>query len=81
MTMQEMDVAKVAASRHQSAEWGMQAFQASFPQIKDRIAFEYRGQCKLTMKMMIVLYSFRARWVGIDCILNDYMLQLAVDVN
>ena len=35
MTLQEMNLAMEATSMHQSVEWGMQAFQASFPRVKD----------------------------------------------
>ncbi len=69
------------ASMCQSAEWGVWAFQASFLQIKYLIGFEYQGQQKLTMKMMILLYNLCTRRVGINQILNVYMLQLTVDVN
>ena len=44
MTLDEIEVAKDATSMHQSSEWGMLAFQASFPRIKDHITIEYRGQ-------------------------------------
>ena len=57
MTLDEIDVAKEATSMRQSSEWGMRAFQASFPRVKDRIALEYRGQQKVMMKLMIMLYA------------------------
>ena len=65
----------------QSSEWGMHAFQSSFPRIKDRIALEYRGQRKLTMKLLILLYNLCARKVGINQILNVYMPHLNENVN
>ena len=75
------DVAKEASSMHQSSEWGMHAFQASFPRVKDRIALEYRGQRKVMMKLMIMLYNIRTRRVGINQILNVYMSSLEENVN
>ena len=65
----------------QSAEWGMQAFQALFPRVKDLIEFKEIGQRKLMMKVMILLFNLRARRVGINQILNVYMPSLNVNVN
>jgi len=81
MTIDEMEIAKDATSMRQSSEWGMRAFQASFPRIKDRITMEERGQRKLMMKLMILLYNLRTRRVGINQILNVYMPSLNEDVN
>ena len=55
LSRQEQRVLVAATSMRQSAEWGMKAFQASFPRIKDRIPWEYRGKRKLVLKMMILL--------------------------
>ena len=81
MTIDEMEIAKDATSMRQSSEWGMHAFQASFPRIKDRITLEERGQRKLMIKLMIYLYNLRTRRVGINQILNVYMPSLNEDVN
>ncbi len=81
MTLNEIEVAKDATSMRQSSEWGMRAFQASFPSIKDRITIEYRGQRKLMMKLMVHLYNLRTRKVGINQILNVYMPCLDEDAN
>ena len=81
MTIDEIEVARDATSMRQSSEWGVRAFQASFPCIKDRIAIEYRGQRKLMMRLMIHLYNLRTRKVGINQILNVYMSALDEDVN
>ena len=81
MTIEEMEIAKDATSMRQSSEWGMHAFQASFPRIKDRITLEERGQWKLMIKLMIYLYNLRTRRVGINQILNVYMPSLNEDVN
>ena len=81
MTPNEIMIAREATSMRQSAEWGMRAFQASFPRVKDRIPFENKGQRKLMVKMMLLLYNLRARRVGINQILNVYMSSLTQDVN
>ncbi len=57
ITLVEIELAKDATSMRQSLEWGMRAFQSSFPRIKDRITIEYRGQRKVMMKVMIHLYN------------------------
>ena len=81
MTADEIAIARDATSMRQSAEWGMRAFQASFPRIKDRISFERNGRRKLMVKLMLLLYNLRARRVGINQILNVYMASLMQDVN
>ncbi len=81
MTLNEIEVVKDATSMQQSSEWGMRAFQASFPRIKDCIMIEYRAQRKLMMKLMVHLYNRQTRKVGINQILNDYMPCLNENVN
>jgi hypothetical protein len=62
----ERGMARDATSMHQSVEWGMWAFQSSMPRLKDRMIFETRGERRVTLTMMILLYNFRARAVGIN---------------
>ena len=81
MTLEEINLATEATSMRQAAEWGMQAFQSSFPWVKDQIEFESIGQQKQMMKLMILLFNLRSRRVGINQILNVYMPSLIVDVN
>jgi len=64
MTIEEIEVALEAASIHQSSEWGMRDFQALFPQIQDPISMECRGQCKLMMKLRILLSNMCTRKWG-----------------
>ena len=59
-------MAQDATSMRQSAEWGMQAFQSSMQHIKDRTKFETRGEHKVTLSMMILLYNYQAKTVGIN---------------
>ncbi len=60
----------------QSAEWGMRAFQSSMPRIKDRMKFEERGEHKMTLTVMILLYNLRAQMVGINQLRSFYMVAL-----
>ena len=70
-----------ATSMHQSAEWGMRSLQSSFPQIKDRFVYEEKGEKRIMLKIMILLYNLQARMVGISQIKNAYMPLLGVDAN
>jgi hypothetical protein len=70
-----------ATSARQTAEWGMLALQASFPRLKDRFVYEERGERRIVLKMMVLLYNMRARMVGINQILNTYMPRLMWDAN
>jgi hypothetical protein len=67
----------------QSAEWGMHAFQSTIPRIKDRMKFEKRGECKVTLTVMILLYNLQARMVGINQMQSFYVgaLYLYQDAN
>ena len=66
-------IARDATSMRQSAEWGMRAFQSSMPRIKDRMKFEERGEHKVTLMVMILLYNLPARMVGINQLNSFYM--------
>ncbi len=65
----------------QSAEWGMQAFQSSMPHIKDWMKFETRGEHKVTLTMMILLYNLCARAVGINQLQSFYAAPIHCDAN
>ena len=68
-----------ATSVRQAAEWGMRAFQGSFPRIKDRLVYEEKGERKIMLKFIVLLYNYRARKVGLNQILNTYMQHLSKD--
>jgi hypothetical protein len=51
-------VKRAATSMRQAAEWGMRALQSSFPRMLDRLVYEERGERRIIMKMMILLYNF-----------------------
>ena len=65
----------------QSAEWGMRAFQSLMPRMKDWMKFESRGERKVTVTMMILVYNLRARAVGINQLHSFYAKPLLCDAN
>jgi hypothetical protein len=75
-SLEEIIVNADATSMRQSAEWGMRSFQASFPRIKDRIVYEENGERRLLLKMLVLLFNYRANKVGISQIKNTYMPSL-----
>ena len=68
-------IAHNATSMHQSAEWGMRAFQSSMPRIKDRMKFEERSEHKVTLTVMILLYM-QTLSLYLDRLLREYSLIL-----
>ena len=54
---EEILVNEEATLMRQSAEWGMRAFQASFPRIKDRVIFEENGERRLILKLLVLLFN------------------------
>jgi hypothetical protein len=62
----EREIARDAISMWQSAEWGMRKFQSSMPRLKDHMKFETRGEQRITLTMMILLYNLQTRAVGIN---------------
>ncbi len=71
-----MTVGTQATSLRQSAEWGMRALKSSFPRLRDRMIFETRGDRKVILYTMVLLYNLRARLVGINQILSTFMPHL-----
>ncbi len=65
-----------ATLARQTAEWGMRMFQTSFPRVKDRFIYEERGERRICLKMLVLLYNMRVRMVGINQIRNTYMKHL-----
>ena len=68
-------------SMRQCAEWGMGALQSSFPRLNDKFPFETRGERRISIKMMVLIYNLRARMVGINQIRNFFLPALDVDVD
>ena len=71
-----------ATSMRQSAEWGMQALQMSFPRLKDRFIYEEYGKRRVMFKMILLLFNLRVRRrVGINQIRSTNMPALHVNAN
>ena len=73
---EDMFVNDEATAMRQSTEWGMRAFQSSFPRIKDRIIFEQKGDRRLILRLLVLLFNYRANMVGINQIRNTYLSPL-----
>ncbi len=70
-----------ATSARQTAEWGMLAMPTSFPRMKDRFVYKERGEWRIVLKMLVILYNMQARMVEINQIQNTYMRHLERDAN
>ena len=65
-----------ATSVRQLSEWGMRGLQASFPRLKDRLPYEEVGEWRIILRMIVLLYNFRASTVGFNQIQTVYMPEL-----
>ena len=68
-----------ATSARQITEWGMRAYQASFPRVTDKLRYEDRSERKLMMEVLPRLYNYRATKVGINQIRNVFFQHLEQD--
>ena len=48
-----------AASVRQMSEWGMRAFQGSWPRLKDRMLYEERDKCFIILQVIARLHNLR----------------------
>ena len=69
-------VFRAATSVRQLSEWGMRGLQASFPRLKDRLPYEEVGERRVILRLIALLYNFRASTVGFNQIQTTYMPQL-----
>jgi hypothetical protein len=67
-------VNRQATSVRQLAEWGMHQLQAKFPRMADKIKYEENGERRLDISLMIRLYNHQVRRVGMNQILDTYMM-------
>jgi hypothetical protein len=58
---EEREKAKQATSLRQLAEWGMRAFQGSFPRMRSIWPHEPKVERRIKLKVMVMLYNYRAR--------------------
>jgi hypothetical protein len=77
----EHGIARDATSMWQSAEWEMRSFQSSMPRLKDCMKFETRGERRVTLTMMTLLYNLQARAVGINQLTSVYTAPLDCNAN
>ena len=62
---QRFGVNRQATSIQQPPEWGMQCLrQGSFPRIKAKFHYKEKGERKLILQMIVLLYNFHASKVG-----------------
>ena len=78
---QRASVFRAATSVRQLSEWGMRGLQGSFPRLKDRLQYEERGERKIILLLVALLYNFRASTVGQNQIQSTFMPHLKQDVN
>ncbi len=81
--LRKLDLCKKreATLARQTAEWGMRMFQMSFPWVKDRFVYKERGERRICLKMLVLLYNMHARMVGINQIRSTYMKHLTINAN
>ncbi len=70
-----------ATSVRQLSEWGMRGLQGSFPRLKDRLEYEERGERRIILEMIVLLYNFRASTVGLNQIQSTFMPNLERSAN
>ena len=75
------EVFRSATSVRQLSEWGMRGLQGSFPRLKDRLKFEKRGERRVILQLVILLYNFRATTVGMNQIQSSFMPYLERSAN
>ncbi len=70
----DIQTKSATTSMRQAAEWWMQAFQSSFPPVKDWFVYKRREERQSILKILLHLYNLHANIVGINQIQNYYML-------
>jgi hypothetical protein len=66
-----------ATSIRQLAEWGMHQIRCKFPRMDDTIRYEEKGLRRLDLSLMIRLYNHQCETIGMNQILNTFMLQVS----
>ncbi len=67
---QDERVNNEATAMKQMAEWGIHAFQGLFPRLNEKTLFKERGERKIMLNLMALLYNFRVSNVGQNQISN-----------
>jgi hypothetical protein len=66
-------------SLRQAAEWGMRAYQGSFPRLKMTLRWELNGERHVLLWLAVLLYNYRANTDGLNQIRSVYMASLAAE--
>lgn len=59
----------------------MRALKGTFPRLRDRFVYEERGERRLCIMSLVLLFNPRARLVGINQIQSTCMPHLSVEAN
>ena len=78
-TRKEIRIALQATSLRQAAEWGMRAIQSAFPRLKDVLRFEEKGERRIILQLVPLLYNMRLELVGLNQLRNVYAPTLSKD--
>ena len=78
---EEMLIFQEATSVRQMSEWGMRAFQGSWPRLKDRMLYEERGERSIILQVIARLHNLRANLVGINQIRSIFMPHLDMPID
>lgn len=62
-----------ATAVRQLSEWGMRGLQGAFPRVKDRIRYEEKGDRKIFLSGLVLLYNIRAHLVGMNQIRTTFL--------
>jgi hypothetical protein len=69
---EEILIQQEATSLRQAAEWGMRAIQSAFPRMKIPMKYEEKGQRRLILICLQMLYNYRCFNVGLNQIKTVY---------
>ena len=70
-----------ATSVRQLSEWGMRGLHGSFPRLKDRLLYEERGERRIILELIVLLYNYCASTVRINQIQSSFMPHLERSAN
>lgn len=70
-----------ATSVRQASEWGMRALKGTFPRLRDRFPYGERGERKIMLLCIVLLFNVRTRLVGLNQILSTFMPHMSVEAN
>lgn len=78
---EQMVMNRKATAMRKGSEWGIRAFQGSFPRMKVRFIYEENGELRKVLLLIVFLFNLRTRMVGMNQIIYTYMPHMAVEAN